>query len=193
MADPVSNHNVSGTVRDRLGNLLIGATVTLTHENIDPVLSAKTGSDGKYIINLGSLDTQWTLGETITLFSTTRFKGRKSTAVAISGVAGQTVDLTMEETSDFAISPTDDSKRHNINFDTLTTYDQEKVTHENPLPVDTPGDRNINDPETSWVITRGDGQPDSESITVANGDIHKRTFAYDSNGFLISRSKWIKQ
>jgi len=29
MANPVSNHLVSGTVRDRLGNLLVGATVTL--------------------------------------------------------------------------------------------------------------------------------------------------------------------
>ena len=192
MANPVSNHLVSGTVKDRLGNILVGVTVTLTHE-IKPVLSVNTDSDGKYILNLGSLDEEWAVGQNITLFSSTQFKGRKSTIVAISSGASQTVDLTMEETSDFKIAATDDLKQHNLVFTTLTTYDQEKVTHVNPLPVDTPGDRNINDPATSWSITRGDGQPDSESITLANGDIHKRTFTYDGNAFLVARSRWEKQ
>jgi len=60
------------------------------------------------------------------------------------------------------------------------------------LPVDTSGDRNLNDPALSFVITRGDGQPDSETITLANGDKHKRTFTYDGN-IQISRSAWVKQ
>jgi len=192
MADPVTNHLVSGTVKDRLGNLLVGATVTLTHA-IEPVLSTTTGSDGKYIINLGSLSSEWSVGQDITLFSTTQFQGRKSTTVAISSGGGQTVDLTMEETSAFSIAATGTTKQHNLNFATITTYDQEKVTHENPLPVDTPGDLNINDPAISWTITRGDGQPDSETITLANGDKHKRTFSYDGSDFLISRSAWKKQ
>ncbi len=192
MAAPVSVHQVSGTVKDRLGNLLVGATVTLTHASIKPVLSTTSGSDGKYVLNLGSLDTEWAVGQNITLFSTTRFLGRKSTKVDISSGTGQTVNLTMEETSDFAIAGTDDTKQHNLVFATPTTYDQEKVTHENPLPVDTPGDRNINDPATSWVITRGDGQPDSEIITLANGDKHKRNYNYQGS-FLINRSRWIKQ
>ena len=193
MANPVSNHLVSGTVRDRLGNLLTQTTVTLTHPSIDPVLSEKTGSDGKYIINLSGLDKEWTVGQNITLFSSTQFKGRRSTTVTISSETNQTVNLTMEETFAFSIAETDSTKRHNLNFVTITTYDQEKVTHENPLPVDTPGDRNINDPATSWTITRGDLQPDSESITLANGDVHKRTFTYDSNSALINRSAWVKQ
>ena len=54
MANPVSNHLVSGTVKDRLGNILAGATVTLTHVILDQVLSTTTGSDGKYILNLSS-------------------------------------------------------------------------------------------------------------------------------------------
>ena len=104
MADPVSNHLVNGEVRDRLGNLLTNTTVTLTHDSIEPVLSEKTGSDGKYVINLSGLDTEWSVGQDITLFSSTRFKGRKSTTVAISSGAAQTVNLTMEETSDFEIA-----------------------------------------------------------------------------------------
>jgi len=193
MADPVSSHLVSGVVRDRLGNILTEVTVTLTHESIKPVLSAITGSDGKYVINLGSLDSEWEVGQNITLFSSTQFEGRRSTTVAISTEEPQTVNLTMEETSAFAILPTDSTKRHNLVFATPTTYDQEKVTHENPLPVDTPGDRTINDPALSFVYTRSDGQPDTETITLANGDIHQRTYSYNSNGFLISRSKWQKQ
>ncbi len=136
MANPVSNHLVSGTVKDRLGNLLIEATVTLTHESISPVLSTTTGSDGKYVLNLGGLDSAWAIGQDITLFSTTQFKGRKSTTVVIFTGTSQTVNLTMEETSDFSIAETDETKRHNLVFSTLTTYDQEKVTHSNPLPVD---------------------------------------------------------
>ena len=194
MADPVLSHLVSGTVKDRFGNIIKEATVTLTHSSIKPVLSTTSGSDGKYILNLGSLDTQWTAGQNITLFSSTKFLGRRTTIVAItSGPGGQTVNLLMEETSAFSILGTDDTERFNLNFATLTTYDQEKVTHENPLPVDTPGDFNINDPSVSWTITRGDGQPDSETITLTNGDEYKRNFTYDGSGFLTNRSKWEKQ
>ncbi len=192
MTNPVQSYLVSGKVRDRLGNIITGATVTLTHISFDPVLSKTTNSAGEYIFNLGSLDSQWAVGQEITLFSTTQFKGRKSTTVVISSGAGQTVNLTMEETSDFSIAETDTTKRHNLNFATLTTYDQEKVTHVNPLPVDTPGDRNINDPAVSWVITRQDQQPDSETITLANGDVYKRTFTYTSD-VMTARSRWVKQ
>ena len=192
MATPVSNHFVSGIVKDRLGDIIVNTTVTLTHASIEPVLSVKTGSDGKYVLNLGDLDSEWSVGQDITLFSTTQFKGRKSTIVQISSGANQTVNLTMEETSDlvFVTNPQD---RYNLNFALVTTFDGEKVTHVNPFPVDTPGDKNINDPAVSWTITRGDGQPDSETITLANGDKHKRTFTYDGSGFLTVRSSWVKQ
>ena len=121
MADPVTNHLVSGEIKDRLGNLLTNTTVTLTHSSIEPVLSEKTGSDGKYIHNLSGLEVEWTVGENITLFSETQFKGRKSTIVAITSGPSQTVNLTMEETSDFAILETDSTKRHNLNFIIPTT------------------------------------------------------------------------
>ena len=196
MANPVSNHLVSGTVRDRLGNILVGATVTLTH-TITPVLSTTTGSDGKYVLNLSGLSTQWVAGQDITLFSTTQFKGRKSTTVQITSGPSQTVNLTMEETSDFTIAGTDSTDRHNLNFATLTTYDQEKVTNINPLPVQAPVDIDlVFNPAHTWAITNSDGQPDSETVTLANGDVYKRTFTYSQVSgarILTTRSRWIRQ
>ena len=193
MASPVSNHLVSGTVRDRLGNILAGATVTLTH-TITPVISTTTGSDGKYILNLSGLSSQWIAGQEITLFSTTQFKGRKSTTVAISTGASQTVNLTMEETSDFVFA-TNSQDRYNLNFALITTYDGEKVTSTNPLPVSVSLDIDLlYNPSLSRTITRADGNPDSETVTLANGDIYKRTMTYKNpTGALLTRSRWIKQ
>ena len=48
-------------------------------------------------------------------------------------------------------------------------------------------------PQQDWVITRSDGQPDSETMTFPDGVQYKRTFTYNGNGFLIRRSAWEKQ
>jgi hypothetical protein len=47
----------------------------------------------------------------------------------------------------------------------------------------------VNNPATVWVITRSDGQPDSETITLSNGLVYTRTFTYAS-GILTARSAW---
>lgn len=191
MAAPVTNHLVSGTLKDRLGDILTNTNVTLTHANIEPVLTTTTGSDGKYIFNLGSLDTEWSVGQEITLTSTVALKGTKSTTVAISSGASQTVNLQLAETSDLVFAE-NSQNRHNLNFALITNYAGEPYTSLNPVPVAPPGDRNINDPAIDFVITRGDGQPDSETITLANGDKYKRTFTYENN-IQISRSRWVKE
>ncbi len=193
MAAPVSNHFVNGTVKDRLGNILVGSTVTLTHPDISPVLTTTTGSDGKYILNLSGLDFEWAVGQNITLFSSTQFKGRKSTTVAISDGASQTVNLTMEETSDSSILGTDDTKRFNHHFVTPTTYDQEKVTNVNPLPVNSSNiDLMFNPTQTNTYDSKN--RLSTETITLASGDIYKRTFIYTGNAFqFTTRGKWIKQ
>ena len=97
----------------------------------------------------------------------------------------------MEETSD-SVFASNSQDRYNLNFATLTTYDQEKVTNVNPLPVSSSEIDLLYNPATTWAITRGDGQPDSETVTLANGDIYKRTFGY-SNNIMVSRSQWQKQ
>ena len=98
----------------------------------------------------------------------------------------------MEETSDFVFDTLPQDRTH-LFFALVSTYDGEKVTNVNPLPVNSSEIDLMFNPSTSWTITRSDGQPNSESVTLTNGDIHKRTFTYDSNGFLTERSKWEKQ
>ena len=49
MAAPVTVHLVAGKLKDRQKALVEGATVTLTHATIGPVLSAITNSAGEFI------------------------------------------------------------------------------------------------------------------------------------------------
>jgi len=49
----------------------------------------------------------------------------------------------------------------------------------------------VNNPSTVWEITRPDGQPDSETITLSNGDVYKRTFTYNASGMMTARSEWV--
>lgn len=49
------------------------------------------------------------------------------------------------------------------------------------------------DPKTNWTVTRGDGQPDKETITLPNGDQFQRFFTYNAKGILIERTAWEKK
>ena len=178
MADPVSNHLVSGTVRDRSGNLLVGSTATLSHPLITPVLIATVASDGKYIFNLGSLDEEWTVGQEITIFSSTQFKGRKSTTVLISSGNSQTVNLTMEETSDLRFG-TNARSQYPLQFNLITTYDGEKVTRDNPLPTALP---EITPTNPLSVTDRGvQSNLNTSTTLLGSGDTFTGTF--EQNGY----------
>lgn len=65
------------------------------------------------------------------------------------------------------------------------------ISTANALPVQGPYDYIdlVNNPATVWVITREDGQPDSEQITLENGNVYIRTFTY-TGSILTARSKW---
>ncbi len=192
MADPVQSHLISGFVRDRLGDLLSGATVTVTHDNITPALSATSNDSGEYIINLSGLSSQWSVVDSISVKATKANKGTITVDIVILAGGSQTVNLTLAETSDLVFGE-NTQDRYNLNFALLTTYDGEKVTSINPLPVSSSEIDLLYNPATTWVITRNDGQPDNEEITLASGDIYQRTFTYDSNGMMITRSRWIRQ
>jgi len=191
MAAPSLPHFVRGTLTDRLGNILASIDVTLTH-GTSPKLTKTTGADGKFLFNLGDLDSAWTVGQNITLASTIAAKGTKSLTVAISSGPDQTNDIQLAETSDLVFEPFTQN-RHPLHFSLLTSFDGEKITNSNPLPVTTSELSLLNEPSTEWTITRGDGQPDSETVTLASGEKHKRTYTYDSNQFLKTRSEWEKQ
>lgn len=191
MAAPIRPHLISGTIKGRLGDALSEVTITLTHESITPSLSVTSDSSGKYIISLGKLSSQWSKGDAITLVASKTAEGTITLPTTIQGRFGQTVDLNLAETSDLSYYP-NPRDVYNLNFSLLTTYDGEKVTFSNPLPVSSSEIDLFNNPSTSWIITRGDSQPDSETITLNNGDIYKRTFTY-TNDVMTARSKWVKQ
>lgn len=45
--------------------------------------------------------------------------------------------------------------------------------------------------QTDWTITRGDGQPTSETVTYPDGSSFRRTFKYTGDN-LTTRSRWVK-
>ena len=189
---PVTSHLISGKVRDRLGNILSGATVTLIHPSITPSISETTNAAGEYIINLAELSSQWSVGDSFSIKANKTGEGEKTINSTISSGANQTINFTLEETS-ILVFGENSQDRYNLNFALLTTYDGEKVTSINPLPVNSSEIDLLYNPATTWVITRNDFQPDSETITLASGEIYKRTFAYNDNDAMISRSRWVKQ
>ncbi len=199
MAAPVSSHLISGTVFDLFGSALAGATVTVKHSTIGPTagITKTTNSSGAYIINLSKLDSQWSVGDTITVKASKTAEGTKTVTTTIESGGGQTVNITLAETSDLSFAETDATQRHNLVFALPIHYDGEKVTRTRPLPVQAPIDIDlVYNPAHIWAITNSDGQPDSETVTLADGNSYKRTFAYTNVSgarILTSRSKWEKQ
>ncbi len=190
---PTSPHNVTGTIKDIFGNLLVGATVSVSHTTIDPVLTDTTDSDGVYTVNLGNLDEQWSIGEELIIAANKTAEGRITLTTPITSGGGQTHNLTLAETSDFDFERQSDLKdRYPFSMVMPVHYDGGLVTRERPLPVSSSGIDLLYNPDHSWTITRQDGQPDDE-IVVIHGDSYKRTFTYNTDGMMIARSKWVKQ
>ena len=131
---PPLPHIVYGKVLDIYGNNLSGATVTLTHESIDPILISTSDSVGDYRFNLGDLDSSWSVGQNITLKATKIAEGTKSITIAITGGGGQEQNITLAETSDF-VYDTQVQNRTNIVMSVPLHYDGLKVTRERGLPV----------------------------------------------------------
>lgn len=203
MANPILSHLVSGTVKDIFGTKLAEATVSLKHTSFNQTLpNVLTGSDGKYIINLGGengLDSQWSKGGEIQVTASKTAEGTKTVTATITSGGGQTVNLTLAETSTltFDTNPVADEDIHNLNFSLITHYDGEKVTRLRPFPVQAPIDIDlVYNPTHTWAVTNQDGQPDSETVTLADGNSYKRTFSYvniSGARILTTRSKWLKQ
>ena len=187
---PVTPHLVSGRVFDIYGNILEGASVSLTHKTRGSLSAVLTGSDGKYVLNLSKLDSQWVTGESITLIASKTAEGTKIVTTTISGPGGQIVDITLAETSDWVYDILVQDRTF-LNMVIPLHYDGEKVTRSRPLPVSSSEIDLLNNPATSWVITRGDGQPNSETVVI-RGDTYTRTFTY-TNDIMTARSAWVKQ
>lgn len=132
---PVTSHLVNGKVFDLFGDALSGATVSLKHIVLDETLpSVTSNAQGEYILNLSGLSSQWSKGQEIqiTAFKTT--EGTKTETTTIQGTGGQTVNLTLAETSDFVFDTLVQDRTH-LFMAMPVHYDGKKVTRTRPLPV----------------------------------------------------------
>ena len=155
MADPVLSHLISGKVYGLfgIGNLLEGATVTITHPSITPSISKTTNAQGEYIINLSKLSSQWSVGDEITITASKTAEGTISVTRTILSGGGQTENLTLGETSDFVFD-TQSQNRVNQTMTILTHYDGLNIIRTRPLPVQT------EDPLEKYVPTDDDFNSD---------------------------------
>lgn len=186
---PTLPSQVNGVVYDTEYVKLENATVVLTHSS--ETLTVMTNSDGEYIFNLGDLDS-WDENDSATITASKTKKGTKTeTITLVSG--GVTQDIYLAETSNLSF-PEQTQDRYNLNFSLLTDYAGNKITVDNPLPVKSIGSGDVdlsNNPSWEWSITRQDGQPDYEEVTI-RGVTYRRTFTYTGN-YLTGRSSWVKQ
>jgi len=188
---PPSSHPIGIKVYGVDGQLLDGVTVTLT---ITAGSTSGTTENGKVILNVANAGS-WSVGDTATILATKTASGTKTETLVLTS-SPQQMTITLAETSDLIYYEQTENDTYVLNFALVTDYAGNKITSANPFPVkivDSSGDFDlINNPATVWTVTREDGQPDAETITLANGDIYKRTFTYTGN-ILTTRSKWVKQ
>ena len=187
---PYTPYLVYGTVNNSLGNIEESAELTFTTSL--GTMSCKTNSDGIFLVDLA--DVGYSSGETVSVLTKCEFNNEYSedTLVISGGMYNLNVSLSSRTKAQETTGYTVRSMLHSIG--------NSPVTRDNPLPIELIGQSDtidlINNPASAWTITNADGQPDSETATLANGDIYKRTFTYSSvNGMriLTARSKWVKQ
>lgn len=117
-----------------------GATVTLTLNSES--ISETTNSKGEVILNTANLPSGWSVGDEASITASKTGEGTKTETLTLTS-SPQTLDMTLAETSDYIIGEegTDQLK---LNMVMPVTYDGEKVTHSNPLPVKIVDDNGIN-------------------------------------------------
>lgn len=188
---PTTPHPIGIIVRGVDSNLVSGVTVTLTLSN-GATTSGTTGVDGKVIIDVANAGS-WIVGDTVSVKAYKEYSGTLTQNLVLTS-GPQTLTMTLAETSDYSFDM-HNTKNLIRQGSIVLTYDGNMVTRANPLPVESSSSDIdlVNNPSTVWSITRGDGQPDYEEVTLANDDVYRRTFTYNSGGILIARSRWVKQ
>ena len=160
------------------GSTDIAASQLLTFTNLttDETGTDTTNASGQYSFDCQNFTSGYTDGDIIKI-------------VANNKVTTDDIDVETDETYVRRKEYHESSKaRKRI----LVDLEGNEFTEENPMPVFILDDNfeNVNC-DRSWVVTRGDGQPDSESV-VYKGDTYTRTFTFTSN-ILTARTKWVKQ
>lgn len=147
----------------------VSQTVSIAHSN--GTLTATTDSLGDYSIDLASLSS-YSFGDALTVTVDTR----DSTS--------ENLDVSHRTAKAYKQVLVD---KRGKEFDELY-----------PLPVIPSFQLNshpnvVGNVETSFTITREDGQPDSETVTLPDGTQYRRTFGYNNDNRVVYRGRWIKQ
>lgn len=175
---PILPYIINGTIKNSNSINIANARVTFT--TASGSVSGVTNSEGKYILDLANAE--YTVGETVTYIAWDSQLNQTYSATFVVAGGGIEINITLALRTDSVNPPGNtDIQIHNIGG--------KIVTEDNPFPII---DVNLPDNYKSvWVITRGDGQPDTHTITL-RGVSYKRTFTYSSN-ILTERSEWVRQ
>ncbi len=132
MPTPPTSHPIRIKIYDINNALLSGATVSLTLGTNDPI-SVISNAKGEAVLNVANAGS-WNIGQEVSLTANKTGSGRKTSTLILTS-SPQTTSLTLEETSDLYYEESE-SDNYVLNFALLTTFDGEKVTHSNRLPVE---------------------------------------------------------
>ena len=171
---------VNGTVKNSEGKAIANAIVKFTTAANSSYTT--TNSLGQYLFNLANLE--FVADETITYLATDQYNNETLTGTFAATGDSKELDLQLAIRTD-QIQGKSNRSVHVVNVG------GEPVNKDNPFPVNN-ALAVLNEPATTWTITRVDGQPDSETITI-NGRTYTRTFTYNSNNLMTVRSGWIRQ
>lgn len=182
---PYQSYLVFGYVFNSIGLNVVNASLTVITS-----VSRKyytTNSDGTFLYDLA--EAGYSSGETVTVEITETYNNEfKTHTFVVTGFflnENITLELRTIAKGVSDISP----------LTILHSVGRKPITTDNPLPIQLTSNTEIdlvNNPSYAWNITRADGQPDSEDVTM-NGVTYRRTFTYNSNNFLITRSSWVRQ
>jgi len=192
---PRLTHLITGTVKDLSGNLVVGAGVSVTNSasESDTVTSS---SKGVYIVNLGNVG-DWEVGDAVSVRGYKVGVGEVSVSVIVTNSPADTVNLVLSQSDKFVAH---EPSTQYIQWNKVTLSDWEGKNHGShyPLSIQTTDNRVdlVFNPSFVWGITRGDGQPDSITVTLVDGRVFKKTYTYTDVGGMSRRtaeSKWVKQ
>jgi len=185
MSNPQLPYPITGTVTNSSG--IATSNVIITFTTSSGSVNVTTDSLGKYIIDLA--DAIYTSGETVSYSAIGPFNNETYSGTFTLSGSNKTLNITLS----LRTSQIQGKGNRQIS---VVNIGGKPISQENPLPVISNSTEYIdlnNNPSTAWTITRADLQPDSETVTFGNGDSYKRTFTYNSNNVMITRSEWVKQ
>lgn len=183
---PFIAYLVYGYVRNSKGDVVPNATLKVETSVGNAIYT--TDSDGIFLYDLAEIG--YTSGETVEVKVTEPYNNEfKDHSYVVEGVSNtENIILSLRTDGVNAVGYVTRPILHSVG--------NEPVTRDNPLAIEIIGQSDVidlvNNPQHEWAVTRQDRQPDSETVTMSDGTIYKRTFTY-INDVLTLRGKWIRQ